>query len=293
MLTSMTGHGQAQRTTDDVTVWAEVRSVNNRYLKVSLSFTDRQAELESNVKSIVQEHVRRGTVHVNLEVQRRKQAAQYRINRDLLSALYTQLRTIDENATTDSLLVLPGVIEDVSLSSGNGAASGDSQDWECIEPVLREAVQQMVEMRIREGAALARDLLDNCSQIRTNLNAIEQRAPQVVEDYTLRLTERINSLLAPHDTSISPSDVVREVGIFADKCDISEETVRLHTHIDQFAEIINSGQSDGRKLEFVSQEMLRETNTIGSKANDAQIAQSVVEIKTAIERIREMTQNIE
>ncbi len=292
MLTSMTGHGQAQQTTGDVTVWAEVRSVNNRYLKVSLSCADRQAELESNVKSIVQEHVRRGTVHVNLEVQKRKKAAQYRINRDLLSALYTQLRTIDENATTDSLLALPGVIEDVT-TAGNGAAAESSQDWELIEPVLREAVQQMVEMRIREGAALARDLLDNCGLIRSQLTEIEKRAPLVVEDYATRLSDRINSLLAQHEASISPSDIVREVGIFADKCDISEETVRLHSHIDQFAEIINSGQSDGRKLEFVSQEMLRETNTIGSKANDARIAQGVVEIKTAIERIREMTQNVE
>ena len=100
-------------------------------------------------------------------------------------------------------------------------------------------------------------------------------------------------MLAEHEVSIQPADVVREVGIFADKCDISEETVRLQTHIDQFTEIIKSGQGDGRKLEFLSQEMLRETNTIGSKANDSQIAQNVVEIKTAIDRIREMTQNVE
>ena len=148
-------------------------------------------------------------------------------------------------------------------------------------------------MRQIEGASAARDLLDNCNEIQRFLSLIEVRAPHVSRGYSTRLTERISQLLEKHEATISPSDIVREVGIFADKCDISEEVVRLQTHIDQFAEIINSGQGDGRKLEFLSQEMLRETNTIGSKANDSEIAQNVVEIKTAIDRIREMTQNVE
>ena len=290
----MTGHGQAQQTTDGVQVWAEIRAVNNRYLKVTVSYSDRAAELESQVKSIVQKHIRRGAVHVNLEVQREKSAARFQINTDLLDSLLQQARSVDSNVSAGDLLTLPGVLEDASSNKRhNGDNESANSDWELLQPVIEEAMQRLVEMRQIEGASAAKDLLENSGEIAKQLKVIEGRAPQVASDYAIRLTDRINHLLAEHEVSISPADIVREVGIFADKADISEEVVRLNTHIEQFSEIINSGQSDGRKLEFVSQEMLRETNTIGSKANDSVIAQSVVEIKTAIDRIREMTQNVE
>ena len=294
MLYSMTGHGQAQQTTDGVQVWAEIRAVNNRYLKVTVSYSDRAAELESQVKSIVQKHIRRGAVHVNLEIQREKSAARFQINTDLLDSLLQQARSVDSNVSAGDLLTLPGVLEDASSNKRhNGDNESANSDWELLQPVIEEAMQRLVEMRQIEGASAAKDLLENSGEIAKQLKVIEGRAPQVASDYAIRLTDRINHLLAEHEVSISPVDIVREVGIFADKADISEEVVRLNTHIEQFSEIINSGQSDGRKLEFVSQEMLRETNTIGSKANDSVIAQSVVEIKTAIDRIREMTQNVE
>ncbi len=290
----MTGHGQAQQTTDGVQVWAEIRAVNNRYLKVTVSYSDRAAELESQVKSIVQKHIRRGAVHVNLEIQREKSAARFQINTDLLDSLLQQARSVDSNVSAGDLLTLPGVLEDASSNKRhNGDNESANSDWELLQPVIEEAMQRLVEMRQIEGASAAKDLLENSGEIAKQLKVIEGRAPQVASDYAIRLTDRINHLLAEHEVSISPADIVREVGIFADKADISEEVVRLNTHIEQFSEIINSGQSDGRKLEFVSQEMLRETNTIGSKANDSVIAQSVVEIKTAIDRIREMTQNVE
>ena len=294
MLYSMTGHGQAQQTTDGVQVWAEIRAVNNRYLKVTVSYSDRAAELESQVKSIVQKHIRRGAVHVNLEVQREKSAARFQINTDLLDSLLQQARSVDSNVSAGDLLTLPGVLEDASSNKRHNCDNESANsDWELLQPVIEEAMQRLVEMRQIEGASAAKDLLENSGEIAKQLKVIEGRAPQVASDYAIRLTDRINHLLAEHEVSISPVDIVREVGIFADKADISEEVVRLNTHIEQFSEIINSGQSDGRKLEFVSQEMLRETNTIGSKANDSVIAQSVVEIKTAIDRIREMTQNVE
>ena len=293
MLVSMTGHGQAQRSSDGVSVWAEVRAVNNRYLKVSVSYADRIADLESRIKTAVQKHIRRGSVHVNLEVQRERSVNRYQINIPLLQSLHQQLVQVDPQASANALLGFPGIVEEVTGPARNGQAGVEPSDWDVIEPVLEEALTQLVRMREKEGESAARDLLENCAQIQQHLNDIETRAPAVASEYASRLTERINGMLAEHDVSISPADVVREVGIFADKCDISEETVRLQAHIDQFAAIINSGQSDGRKLEFLSQEMLRETNTIGSKANDSTIAQSVVEIKTAIERIREMTQNVE
>ena len=290
----MTGHGQAHQTADGVQVWAEVRAVNNRYLKVTISYSDRIAELETQVKAILQKHIRRGSVHVNLEVQRDKNTASFRLNTDLLRALHEQLLTVDADARADSLLNLPGVVEEIpsGRESGDGSESAKIERAAILDAV-EAAVSALVDMRQIEGASAARDLLDNCNEIQRFLSLIEDRAPHVSRGYSTRLTERISQLLEKHEATISPSDIVREVGIFADKCDISEEVVRLQTHIDQFAEIINSGQGDGRKLEFLSQEMLRETNTIGSKANDSEIAQNVVEIKTAIDRIREMTQNVE
>jgi uncharacterized protein (TIGR00255 family) len=140
---------------------------------------------------------------------------------------------------------------------------------------------------------MAADLQRNARTVAVMLQEIERRAPVVVEAYRRRLLERLNTLLADYATSVEPADVVREVGVFADRSDISEEVVRLRSHLEQFESIAGGEESNGRKLEFVIQEMLRETNTIGSKANDAEIAHHVVEIKTALERIREMIQNVE
>ena len=140
---------------------------------------------------------------------------------------------------------------------------------------------------------MERDLKENCDHIGAELSSIQQRAPAVIEAYQTRLTERIQNLLESYDIKTEPADVLREVGIFVDRVDISEETVRLESHLQQFDEIISSENASGRKLDFVIQELFRQTNTIGSKANDATIARHVVEIKTNIERLREMIQNVE
>lgn len=140
---------------------------------------------------------------------------------------------------------------------------------------------------------MAADLQANCQIIVGQLSQIAQMAPTVVENYQRRITERVNKLLAEFEIGLKSAEVVREVGIFADRCDISEEIVRLRSHLEQFDLIAADEESSGRKLDFVIQEMLRETNTIGSKANDAGISRHVVEIKTAIERMREMIQNVE
>ena len=140
---------------------------------------------------------------------------------------------------------------------------------------------------------MERDLKENCDHIGAELSSIQQRAPAVIEAYQTRLTERIQNLLESYDIKTEPADVLREVGIFVDRVDISEETVRLESHLQQFDESISSENASGRKLDFVIQELFRQTNTIGSKANDATIARHVVEIKTNIERLREMIQNVE
>jgi uncharacterized protein (TIGR00255 family) len=167
------------------------------------------------------------------------------------------------------------------------------EQWPLIESVLAAALKNLDQMRSDEGRSMAADLTDNARAIAKELTAIERRAPQVVDAYRGRLQDRLNKLLGELGVQVQPADIVREVGIFAERSDIAEEIVRLRSHLEQFDAMMATKESSGRKLEFLTQEMFRETNTIGSKANDAEIARHVIEIKSAIERMREMIQNVE
>ncbi|MFP6602433.1 MAG: DUF1732 domain-containing protein [Pirellulaceae bacterium] len=151
----------------------------------------------------------------------------------------------------------------------------------------------MCEMRSEEGQAMAADLTDNLDRIASLVKDVQARAPAVANTYQQRLLDRLNKLLTEHALTVEPADVVREVGLFVDRSDISEETVRLSSHLELFSAEIKSPDAQGRKLDFLTQEMFREANTIGSKANDSHISALVIDIKTSIERMREMIQNVE
>jgi uncharacterized protein (TIGR00255 family) len=151
----------------------------------------------------------------------------------------------------------------------------------------------MAKMRAEEGATMAADLAANAASIAKELDAIEVRAPLVAEGYRTRLSDRLAKTLAEYEVTLQPGDLIREISIYAERSDISEEIVRLRSHLEQFSATLKLPESSGRKLEFLVQEMFRETNTIGSKANDVEISMHVIEIKGAIERIREMIQNVE
>ena len=158
---------------------------------------------------------------------------------------------------------------------------------------MADALEQFNHMRMTEGEALANDLDNQLQKLTILIQSIRERAPAVVLNYSERLTDKLNQLLEKHAVTLSDADLTREIGVFADRCDITEEVVRLDSHISQFLEVMNGNTSQGRKLDFITQELFREINTIGSKANDASIASYVVEAKTVIERIREQVQNIE
>lgn len=293
MLLSMTGFGEARRSEDGVNVTVEVRTVNSRYLKVSSRCSEGYASLESQIEGVVRRQVNRGTTQVSLHVRRDEQREDYRLNETVLAAYWKQLEDLADrwhlgsSPSLGSVIQLPGIVEH------KAATVEASADWPLVESVLDEALANLAAMRRREGESMASDLLANVTQIESELKQIEERAPRVVEAYHQRLTDRLNKLLAEHDVEVEPAQVIREVGLFAERSDISEEIVRLRSHTAQFRETVDSQQSAGRKLEFVTQEMFRETNTIGSKANDSEISKHVIEIKGAIERIREMIQNVE
>jgi uncharacterized protein (TIGR00255 family) len=165
--------------------------------------------------------------------------------------------------------------------------------WPLVQTATLEALEHLGQMRVQEGDAMTRDMLENCQKIDAQLASIRKLAPRMVDNYVKKMTDRINGLLEKFEVSVTAADIIKEVGVFAERCDISEEVVRLNNHIEQFNKVVSLPGCQGKKLEFLVQEMLRETNTIGSKSNDSDIANHVVEIKTAIERIREMVQNVE
>jgi uncharacterized protein (TIGR00255 family) len=290
----MTGHGEAHRQQDGLAVTVEVRSVNNRYFKLNYRSTEGYAALESQVEALVRQQVRRGTVQINLRVDRQASPDDYRLNQAVIAGYLKQLASLSalgiavDGVRADSLLQLPGVVcepvADWTMVEGH---------WPIISAAVTEALQQFSAMRAEEGQTMSTDMRANCRLILNELTQIEARAPLVIESFRMRITDKLNKLLADMGTRIEPADVVREIGVFTERSDISEEIVRLKSHLEQFETAMQVEEAAGRKLDFLTQEMFRETNTIGSKANDAAIAHHVIEIKTAIERIREMIQNIE
>jgi len=187
-----------------------------------------------------------------------------------------------------SLVALPGVCQEPRDETDEIARHG---------PVIRELAKQAIlkldAMRKREGEALFADLMKHVKVIAASLKEIETRAPFVVDDYHKRLSQRVNQLMAKAELKVNEQDLIREVAVFAERADVSEEIQRLTTHLDAFEQSCRTGEHAGRKLDFIEQEMLREANTIASKANDASIAKHIVEIKGAIDRLKEQVQNVE
>ena len=287
MQLSMTGHGQARYHDQKYEISVEIRTVNSRHLKLNV-YSDLDVASQSKIESLIRDRIHRGTVTVRVSA-KSLDAGEFEINEPLIRSYWTRLSEIagqGESVGVEALLSLPGVVIEK-------AASDPKALWPHIEKATNEAIDGLQAMRKREGEDMQQDMLSNLDLIAKRLERIRELAPEVAQNYSKRLTERINKLLEKHDITIDASDVIREVGIFAERVDNSEETVRLGTHLDHFRETIASTPQAGRKLDFLVQEILRETNTIGSKANDGGISAEVVEIKTSIERIREMVQNLE
>ncbi len=187
-----------------------------------------------------------------------------------------------------ALLMLPGVVEERRTDDAD-----PHEEWPLFEPAVSEALAALHEARAEEGRAMGVELLKLSAAISGYIDRIESRGPEVVASFQGRLTERVQAMVAKHGITIEPADLIREVAILAERADIAEEVIRLRHHLVQFTELVQGPESAGRKLEFVVQEMGRETNTIGSKANDVAISRNVVEIKGRLESIRELIQNVE
>lgn len=290
----MTGYGEARRTRDGTTVAVELRTVNNRFFKLAFRCDPAYAALEPEVETLVRSRIHRGTVHLNLQVQRAQAPDAFRIDQAVLSGYLEQLAEIErkwqmpERVPLAALLTLPGVVSEHIITAADLAG-----DWPLVRETISEAMERLTEMRRQEGRAMAGDLRENLRLVLDMLDKIEAQAPNVIQGYRDRLAERVNTLLAEYQVTLQPADLIKEVSLFAERSDIAEELVRLRSHLLHFEALVDQPEPAGRKLEFLAQEMFREANTIGSKANDVEIARLVIDVKTAIERIREMIQNVE
>ncbi len=292
MILSMTGYGEVQHTDDGVSYVLELRSLNNRYFKASIKLPELLSVFESEVEKLLRTRLSRGSITYNLRIRDIRPEAAQEINVAAVESYVKQLSRLSTGAAVRidlaAILALPGICQPPDLDEAER-----ERQWKVLESMTLKAMDHLIEMRRIEGKALRDDLVSQCAQIRKHLAAIAERAPVVLKEYHQRLLNRANELLAESKLQLQLDDVKREVALYAERCDINEEISRLGSHLEQFERLCDSRELAGRKLDFLSQELLRETNTIGSKANDAVIAQHIVEIKGAIDRLKEQVQNVE
>jgi len=293
MLRSMTGYGAASGPVEGVEFAVEIRSVNNRYFKAIVKLPESWSPVETDVEKLLRDRLRRGTVAVTVRMRLPDEQAACRVNTKALAAYLEQLRPVQVEADPmlrvdlGSLLQLPGICEPPALEELC------QRTREGLMGLIDKALDALVAMRVHEGEALQADLLANCDAIETNVAGVAEAAPRVVLDYQQRLARRVEELTRAGNVQIDQDQLAREVAIFAERCDIAEELTRLKGHVGQFRQTVSAERASGRKLEFIAQEMLREANTIASKAPDSEVARAVVDIKTAIDRIKEQVQNVE
>ena len=294
MIVSMTGYGQARAELGDCTLQAEVRSVNGRFLKLYSKLPSIFSAMEKAVEPIVREHVSRGTVDVMLKYAPAPGA--FRLPLDVTAArgALEQLRTLKNDLGLAGeidlklLLELPGVMGDSALSDEQLASLQPE-----VEGVIRRALEDLVAMRSVEGEKLAAELRDRVANVRALLDQIEARLPLAVAGAQAKLKERIGELLDGTNSRIEDDDLAREIAILVDRSDVSEELVRCRAHCDQLLDTLANGGEAGKKLEFLAQEMHRESSTTGAKSSDAEISKLVVDLKAEVEKIREQVMNIE
>jgi uncharacterized protein (TIGR00255 family) len=294
MIGSMTGFGQACSEVDGVVYTVEIRSVNNRYFKAQLRVPDIAAYLEGEIERIHRDAIRRGTVSYSLRMKNISGEALFDIDENTLKAYVGRLKDLlsveDAHSRIDlaSMLSLPGIVQPVIPDEAHM-----EKMRQVILSLTQEALEQLKQSRCEEGRTIAADLLKNLDTIAERLEGIRGRVDEVVREYHNRLRDRVDQLLRDAKLKIDEDLLAREVAVYAERSDIAEEVSRLTAHLEQFRDSCQKGGPVGRRLDFVTQEMLREANTIGSKSSDTMIGQAVIDIKCAIDRIKEQVQNVE
>ncbi|WP_313530258.1 YicC/YloC family endoribonuclease [Anaerotignum sp.] len=289
---SMTGYGRGEHIAEDRKFTIELKSVNHRYNDISIKLPRSLASLEDKIKKHIMKQVFRGKTDVYIGFETfALDDVEVKLNETLAQAYVEKLKILQQNLGLEggSFLDLAAKFPDVI--SIDKPQKDEKVIWEALLPALDEAVTKFVAMRQTEGEALKRDILTKAERIKTLTAEVKERSPLVVDEYREKLNNRLKDLLGGID--VDPQRIATEVAVFADRGCVDEEITRLESHLVQLADILEKGGQVGRKLDFLVQEMNRESNTIASKANDIQIVQATIELKSEIEKIREQIQNLE
>ena len=292
MIKSMTGFGHGELVSEDFRITVEMKAVNHRYCDINIKMPKKLNFIEADIRNTLKKSIKRGKVDVYLSFEDLSESTvRVRLNEEMGREYFEALNRlggmleISNTLTAWQVARFPEVLtlEDVPMNQ-------DYASHEIMEAV-REAADHFSDSRIKEGENLKKDILEKLEGMKQNITLVEERYPQMVAEYRKKLMDKVQGLLA--DANIDESRIATEVVIYADKICVDEETVRLRSHIDNMKDELVRGGSVGRKLDFIAQEMNREANTILSKANDIEISNIAIELKTEVERIREQVQNIE
>lgn len=290
----MTGFGRARVRAPGAEFEVEIRSVNHRYLQVRQRLPEDFSNYEPEIEELVRKRLHRGSVTISASLVRNQSNRSIKLRLDLAKGYLDQLRQLKKSLklsgepTLDRLASFPGVFEFVEAESNR-----TEKEFTFLRKAVEQALNQLDAAREREGKALEKDLLKRRDHLSKLCSEIHGRAPSLLAEYRDRLKKRTDELLAGSTTKLREEDLAREIAIFATRSDITEEITRLKTHLSEFARLLKQDKEVGRQMDFLLQEMNRESNTIGSKSSDAKLAHLVVEMKGEIDKIREQIQNLE
>lgn len=292
MLKSMTGFGRSESVTRERKVIVEMKAVNHRFCDISFKIPKKLSFFEAEIRNLLKEYIGRGKVDVFINYEDyTKNTVCVKFNEDLAKEYLNNLNKLSEEFSLANDITTYNLSRYPDVFTLEEQAVDEEQLWAFLEPALREAAEKLVDTRITEGENLKKDILCKLEGMEQAVSFIEERSPQILTDYRTRLTLKVEELLK--DTKIDEGILASELTIYADKICVDEETVRLRSHISNMKDTLVEEESVGRKLDFIAQEMNREANTILSKANDIEITNKAISLKTEIEKIREQIQNIE
>lgn len=292
MVRSMTGFGRAKAQINGLDITVEIKSVNHRYFEFSCRLPRAYSFLEEKIKSQLSSSVSRGKVEVSVLIDdNTENATIVEIDKEYTNAFLAALKKLSKEYGIKNDVKISSLVGNNDIFKVKRQIIEDEVISDAVLTVSNEALKNFIDMRTLEGERLLKDVTDRANYILDKVSFIEERSPKTVEEYRNRIEQKIKELLG--DNTIDEQRILTEVAIFADKVAVAEETVRLRSHIKQFETLMSSNDVVGRKLDFIVQEMNREANTIGSKAQDIEIAHTVVDIKSEIEKIREQIQNME
>lgn len=292
MVLSMTGYGRAQKTLHGRDITVEIKSVNSRYFEYSSRMPRSFAFVDDKLKKLLNASISRGKVELGLTVVNiEADDTQITVNMDLVKGYYNAMQKVAQELQIDNDVKASTLSRLSDVFAVCKAAQDEEQIWQDVKKVADDAVTAFVQMRAAEGAKMKEDVLSRLSFVEDTVGKIEAMSADCVQKYTDKLYAKLQVLL--EDKNIDDSRILTEAAIFADKTAVDEETVRLRSHIKQYRDILQMAEPVGRKLDFLTQELNRETNTIGSKAQEIEITRLVVDMKAEIEKIREQIQNIE